>query len=105
MGLKKTNSTIKLYGRRKEVKIPTWLFELESIFSEMILNEEDDIISKIIDESYKKGNNDRWIISSLPITESGYYRIKRKIEEKIYEIYIFKGYVSQSEIKKNRIIE
>ncbi|MGN1099809.1 MAG: hypothetical protein ACI4S9_05650 [Christensenellales bacterium] len=43
-------------------------------------------------------------MSRLPISESGYYRLKREIENKIYELYIVDGDVTQDEILKEKVL-
>ena len=47
---------------------------------------------------YRQGIEDKSVFLDLPITESGYYRLKRKLEEKIYGLYIVCGEVTQEEI-------
>ena len=100
-GEKETN--IKLYGRKKNVKIPEWLYKLEDIFEKIIYFEDDKLVAKVINRVYRHGDKDKRVMTSLPITESGYYRLKRKIKEKIYELYILSGDVTADEIYNNKI--
>ena len=93
-----------LYGRKKRVSIPEWSYKITQIFK-IIEAENNSIVKTIIEKIYIKGKNDKELIQTLPVTESSYYRIKRKIEDKIYQLYILFGYVTESEISSNRIIE
>ena len=76
------------YGRKKKKKIPTWLLKIEDIFIKITATEENFLVEQIIEKSYRQGESDKWLMSRLPISESGYYRLKREIENKIYELYI-----------------
>lgn len=100
-GERETN--IKLYGRKKKVKIPEWLYKLEDIFEKIIYFEDDKLVAKVINRVYRHGDKDKRVMTSLLITESGDYRLKRKIEEKIYELYILSGDVTADEIYNNKI--
>ena len=92
-----------LYGRKKKIVIPKWLYKIENFFEEIVKSEKDFVIEEIIEKKYRQGKNDKSIIMNLPVTESGYYRLRRLIENKIYDLYIFYGDVTEEDILKNKI--
>ena len=94
---------IELYGRKHFIKIPVWAGRLEGFIQEIILNEKDEYFSKIIIDCYLKGRKDKSILSDNPISESTYYRWKRRFEDKIYQLFILEGVVSKNEIINNKI--
>ena len=96
---------ILIYGRKKKIEIPLWVHKLTDIFTQIIESEDNSLVSHIIEKAYKRGEDDRKVILRLPISESGYYRLKRRIEEKIYELYIVDGDVNQEEILNNKIVD
>lgn len=102
---KRRETEIQLYGRRKRISIPDWSWKIEEIFQKIIAAENNFIVNEIIDKVYRQGEEDKSVFLDLPITESGYYRLKRKLEEKIYELYIVSGDVAEEEILKNKLME
>ena len=102
---KRHETVVQLYGRRKRINIPQWFWDIEEKFQKIIEAEANSIVKDIIDMVYRRGADDKSVVVKLPITESGYYRLKRKIEEKIYELFIVSGNVTQEEILENKLIE
>ena len=80
----------------------TWIRGVERCINEL-LKTDSDTVRQIIEFSYIKGCKDREVIMRLPVSDSGYYRIKRYIEEKIYELCIVYGYVTEEDILRNFI--
>jgi hypothetical protein len=93
---------IKRYRSKLPVQLPPWVSGVRRGISEL-LKTECDTVREIIKLSYFKGCKDREVIMRLPVSDSGYYRIKRYIEEKIYELCIVYGYVSEQDILRNGI--
>lgn len=93
------------YGRRYIISIPEWAWLLDEFIETIIISEEDSCFSKAINDCYIKGFKDKTVLSEIPLSESTYYRWKRKFEEKIYELYIDAGFVSKNEIINNKILE
>ena len=106
-GAEKKSSSIEteIYGRKRMIETPMWTYNLEETLAKITESEKDIIISQIIEQVYRQGETDKRLITRLPVTESGYYRLKRKIEEKIYELYIVNGSVTENEILSNKICE
>ena len=102
---KRGETELLLYGRRKRISIPDWCWRIEEIFQKITVAENNFIVNEIIDKVYRQGVGDKSVFLDLPITESGYYRLKRKLEEKIYELYISSGDVDEEEILKNKLME
>ena len=73
-------------------------------FQQILSVDENEIVKEIIEKVYRKGADDKVLLSGLPVTESGYYRLKRKLEGKIYELYIVRGDVTQDEILSNKLL-
>ena len=97
-----STAVIEKYGRKKIVEIPPWGFGIErSIRS--IMKTSDPIVCKIAEQLYLKGYKDHEVYVNLPISVSGFYRIKKSIEERIYEMCIVYGYVTENEIISNII--
>lgn len=92
------------YGRKYRIKIPEWAWRLETFINEVVETEEDEYFTKIMIDSYVKGKSDKAILAENPISESTFYRWKRKVEEKLYELYIAEGLVSKDEIMDNKIL-
>ena len=70
---------------------------------EVIKKSKDTLIKEIIKMYYLNNFKDKEIISKLPISETLYYKNKRLIEDNIYHLLIYKGYVSEEELKKEVI--
>ncbi len=102
---KKSETQVYIYGRRKYIRIPEWFFKIEEIMEKITTAEADYLVAEIMDNLFRQGKDDKTIISELPLTESGYYRIKRKIEDKIYAMYIVSGDVTPDEILQDKIIK
>lgn len=100
---KQKSIMIKRYGRSKKIEVPQWGYEIKAVLQTIMKTEGDVYIKKIIKENFLRGRKDKSLLMDLPITESSYYRIKRHIEEKVYELYIIKGYVTEEEILQNKI--
>ena len=80
-----------------------WVYKLPNIINQ-ILDSEDSIIAKnLINESIILGKLDKYVQLNLAISESTYYRLKHKIIEKIFNIYIFYQDVSLQEILNENI--
>lgn len=92
------------YGRKHIIQIPKWAHLLADFIREVINQEDDKYFSKVMIDCYMKGKKDRIILLENPISESTFYRWKRKFEEKLYELYILEGYVSKTEIIDNKIL-
>lgn len=92
-------------GRYKTVAIPEWAYLLDVFIAEIVENEKDEVLGKMVEYGIKQGKSDKDVMSRLPLSESGYYRQKRQFEEKLYELFIAAGYVSREEILKNKITE
>ena len=97
IGNENTQVHIKRYRKELCIELPPWIRGVECSINKL-LKSENDFVCKIIELSYIKGCKDREIIMQLPISDSGYYRMKRYIEEKIYELCIVYGYVSEEDV-------
>lgn len=93
---KKISSLVILYGRKRKVLIPKWVYCLEDIL--LIIRNRGGEFDVIINKFYFGGLTDKRILVDEPLSESSYYRLKRKLEESIYELLILYGYVSEDEI-------
>lgn len=102
---KKRESVCTHYGRKYVVLIPEWAWLLGEFIEIILQNEKDRYFSKVITDCYIKGYKDKTVLAEIPLSESTYYRWKRKFEEKLYELYIAAGLVSKSEIMNNKILD
>ena len=102
---KKSEAIGEHYGRKYVIHIPEWAWLLEDFIKTVIDSEENLFFSKVMTECYIKGEKDKFILTRNPISESTFYRWKRKFKEKIYELYIANGIVNKNEIIKNKILD
>ena len=59
----------------------------------------------MIEESVIEGKTDKKVLRDLPLSESSYYRYKRKFENKLYALLIVAGFVTCEEILNAKITE
>lgn len=105
LDLRQSTISIRHCGRKKVIKIEPWMLEIRDLIRETIEAEDDFVFSEIVGQKYINGKNDVAIFTSLPITESTYYRTKKYFEEKLYELLIAAGHVTKDEILANKIIK
>ena len=105
LDLSQSTISIRHCGRKKVIKIEPWMLEIRDLIRETIEAEDDFVFSEIVGQKYINGKNDAAIFTSLPITESTYYRTKKYFEEKLYELLIAAGHVTKDEILANKIIK
>lgn len=102
--LNKNQPEISFYvGNRKEkIVIDDKIKAVFSIIDDVMQTEES-MITNIMRYRFKLGYTDEKIISGVPLSRSTYYRIKRTIEDKIYQCCILRGLVSYDELMSNKI--
>ena len=91
-------------GRKKKVNIPHWAHHLVNYFEEILQAEDDFTVYHVIKWSYILGYSDKRLLTELPLSESGLYRVKSKIEDKVYQLYIVNGFVTLEEVISNKIV-
>ncbi len=95
-------------SRRKtsqKLKLPEWTKKLKEYVQVVLTSETDPIVKRLIQYSIIAGKSDREVLVRLPISEGSYYRLKRMFVERIYELYIYDGFLSREEILKESISE
>ena len=97
--------TIQLKRKKRSIQIPEWARALPVYIEEILQSEQDPIFSEMIKRSVLEGKSDRAVLQELPMSESSFYRQKRKFENKLYALYILVGYVSRNEILEEKITE
>ena len=90
---------VNIYKRKKEIEIPEWVFMVFKYLKEVIKNSKDLLIKEIIKMYYFDNLKDLEIIRKLPISETLYYKYKRSIEDNIYHVLIYEGFVTKKEIE------
>lgn len=60
-------------------------------------------IREIIRRSIEQGEKDLKVWQSVAVSESAYYRWKKQIVEKIYNLYVLAGDVKMEEILEEKI--
>ena len=102
--MKEKKHSISFYiGKRKEViVIDDKIKAVFSIINDLMHHEKPMVVS-IMRYWFKLGYGDIRILSMVPLSRSSYYRIKRTIENKIYQCCIFRGLVSYDELMNERI--
>lgn len=95
--------TIGRYGQKKTIAFPEWTKRLEGYVEEVLKGESSPTAQEIIRESVMKGRADWKVMLDISISESSYYRMKRMITERIYELYISEGMVTREEILQESV--
>ena len=72
---------------------------------DVIKNEDNPLFTYIIRESVILEKTDKKMLLKIPVSESSYYRYKRKFENKLYGLLIVAGYVTREEILNAKIID
>ena len=102
--LNKNQQKISFYvGNRKETIIIDERVKAVISIVDDVLRSEKAMIAQIIRYRFKLGYSDEKIILSLPLSRSTYYRLKRTIENKIYQLCIYRGLVSYDELLNEKI--
>lgn len=90
-------------GNRKEViDIDEQVRTVFSVIDDIMENETP-LIVKFMTYWLKYGYSDEAIIMKLPLSRSSFYRIKRTIENKIYQCCILRGLVTYEELLNDKI--
>ena len=102
--LKNNKSEVSFYvGNRKETIIIDDNVRIVISIIDDILKLESPLIVQIINYWLKFGYSDEYIIIRMPFSRSTYYRIKRIIENKIYQFCILRGLVSYDDLLSEKI--
>lgn len=100
---KRQEITIGRYGQKKTIVFAEWAKRLEGYVEEVLKGESSPTAQEIIRESVMKGRADWKVMLDISISESSYYRMKRMITERIYELYISEGMVTREEILQESV--
>lgn len=103
-GIRSNKKQIIVYiGNRKEViDIDEQVKTVFSVIDDIMSNESP-LIVKIMTYWLKYGHTDEAIIIRTPVSRSSYYRLKRTIENKIYQCCILRGLVTYEELLSDKI--
>lgn len=97
------NPIVFYVGNRKEViDIDEQVKTVFSVIDDIMSNESP-LIVKIMTYWLKYGYTDEAIIIRMPLSRSSYYRLKRTIENKIYQCCILRGLVTYEELLNDKI--
>ena len=96
---------IRRCNRIQRIMFPEWLYKLPDYIEDILKSEDNPLFTYIIRESVISGKTDKQTLTEVPLSESSYYRYKRKFEEKLYELFIAYGYVTREEILKAKIAD
>lgn len=102
--LQNRNNTVEIKRKKRteRIEIKPWMYKLPEYLG-LLEKAESVLIRDLIRESIRNGENDQKVLWRLPVSESTFYRWKRQIIDKIYDLYILSGDVSAEEILLNRI--
>lgn len=93
---------IKKGGRVIKINIKPWMYKFPE-YLYLIKENENCVIGEIIKRSIEKGEKDLKIWQTTAVSESTYYRLKKQIIDKIYNLYILAGDVRLDEILAEKI--
>lgn len=102
--LSERNATIIIKKKRQKVRveIKPWMYRFSEYLS-LIERTENNTIREIIRRSIAQGKKDLKVWQSVAVSESTYYRLKKQIVDKIYNLYILEGEVKMEEILEEKI--
>lgn len=90
-------------GRTKVAAIRPWMYRLPEILRRIAETEKNGEIVRIIEYGIRLGQKDRAVMRAIPVSESTFYRWKNKLTDKIYELLIEAGEVTDDEILSESI--
>ena len=100
---RKSSLKIQIYGQTKEFYFENWAYWLPAYIEEILENEQNTLFIEMVKLRYYMGKSDRAVLARLPLSESTYYRWKNHFIDKLYELFIQKGFVSREEILQYQI--
>lgn len=102
--LSERNATIIIKKKRQKVRveIKPWMYRFSEYLS-LIERTENNTIREIIRRSIAQGEKDLKVWQSVAVSESTYYRLKKQIVDKIYNLYILEGEVKMEENLEEKI--
>lgn len=89
-------------NRKVRVKIKSWMYKFPE-FLNLVEKSENHTVREIIRRNIENGEKDLTIWQSVALSESTYYRWKKQIVDKIYNLYVLAGDVRLEEILEGRI--
>lgn len=89
-------------NRKMRITIKPWMYKFPQ-FLALIEKSENYTVREIIKRSIEKGEKDFMVWQVVALSESTYYRWKKQIIEKIYNLYVLAGDVRLEEILQERI--
>lgn len=93
---------IKKKSQKVRIEIKPWMYRFSKYLS-LIKQTENNTVREIIRRSVEQGEKDLKVWQSVAVSESTYYRLKKQIVDKIYNLYILEGEVKMEEILKEKI--
>ncbi len=102
--LSESDATVIIKKKRQKVRveIKPWMYRFSKYLS-LIEQKENNTIREIIRRSIEQGEKDLKIWQSVAVSESTYYRLKKQIVDKIFNLYILEGEVKMEEILEDKI--
>lgn len=102
--LSERDATIIIKKKRQKVRveIKPWMYKFSEYLS-LIERTENNTIREIIRRSIAQGEKDLKVWQSVAVSESTYYRLKKQIVDKIYNLFILEGEVKMEEILEEKI--
>ena len=92
-------------NRKQKIMLTEWLYKLPVYIEDIIKSEDNPLFTYIIRESVIFGKTDKQTLTEVPLSESSYYRYKRKFESKLYGLFVVEGYVTREEILRTKITD
>lgn len=93
---------IKKKSQKVRIEIKPWMYRFSKYLS-LIKQTENNTVREIIRRSVEQGEKDLKVWQSVAVSESTYYRLKKQIVDKIYNLYILEGEVKMEEILEEKI--
>lgn len=93
----KTELIVIKNGRKRRVELISDAYKIVE-YMDLIIKSEGNFVYDILIKSIIKGIPNKVVISRKPISDAAFYRMKKKLVNKIYELYILDGFVAQEEI-------
>ena len=98
-------ATILIYGRKRTMILTEDHYHLKEFIEVIMKTETNELVISVIRESVLLGKNDLSVVYKLPISESTYYRWKRKFIDKLYALFVCIDTISMEEILQESIAD
>ena len=85
-------------GEKRKIALTKEVKALNGILTDVLSTEECDCTKQILSEVIISGRRDKDVMYRLPVSESTYFRLKKELINKIYDMFIYYGFATKEEV-------